>query len=135
MARSRELRDDKEMVGLELHGARALVTGGAGFIGSTLVDSLLKQGCTVVAFDNFDPFYSGKEANVRHNLANPKFLLMRGSILDEQKLGQAMKGADVVFHLAGQAGVRYCIETRSRLKRSTPRAPLRSCKPCGRRRP
>ena len=94
----------------ELHGARVLVTGGAGFIGSTLVDSLLRQGCTVVAFDNFDPFYSGKEANIRHNLANPKFLLQRGSILDEEKLGQAMKGVDVVFHLAGQAGVRYCIE-------------------------
>jgi UDP-glucose 4-epimerase len=95
---------------LELHGARALVTGGAGFIGSTLVDSLLRQGCTVVAYDNFDDFYPGKEANVRHNLANPKFLLLRGSILDEEKLGQAMKGVDVVFHLAGQAGVRYCIE-------------------------
>jgi len=95
---------------LELHGARALVTGGAGFIGSTLVDSLLRLGCTVVALDNFDPFYPGKEGNVRHNLSNPKFVLLRGSILDAEKLGAAMKGADVVFHLAGQAGVRYCIE-------------------------
>jgi len=95
---------------LDLHGAKALVTGGAGFIGSTLVDSLLRLGCTVVAFDNFDPFYSGKEANVRHNLPNPKFSLVRGSILDEKSLAQVMKGVDVVFHLAGQAGVRYCIE-------------------------
>ena len=95
---------------MDLHGARALVTGGAGFIGSTLVDSLLRLGCTVVAYDNFDPFYTGKEANVRHNLANPKFSLVRGSILDEEALGKAMKGADVVFHLAGQAGVKYCIE-------------------------
>jgi UDP-glucose 4-epimerase len=97
-------------LGLELHGAKALVTGGAGFIGSTLVDSLLRLGCTVVAFDNFDAFYSGKEANVRHNLENPKFSLVRGSILDEKSLAQAMRGVDVVFHLAGQAGVRYCIE-------------------------
>jgi nucleoside-diphosphate-sugar epimerase len=95
---------------LDLHGAGALVTGGAGFIGSTLVDSLLRLGCTVVAFDNFDPFYTGKEGNVRHNLANPKFSLVRGSILDEKALAQAIKGADVVFHLAGQAGVRFCIE-------------------------
>ena len=95
---------------MELHGARALVTGGAGFIGSTLVDSLLRLGCTVVALDNFDDFYTGKEANIRHNLSNPKFLLVRGSILDEMNLKQAMKGVDVVFHLAGQAGVRYCIE-------------------------
>jgi UDP-glucose 4-epimerase len=95
---------------LDLHGAKVLVTGGAGFIGSTLVDSLLRLGCTVVAYDNFDPFYSGKEANVRHNIANPKFSLVRGDILDEEGLGKAMKGADVVFHLAGQAGVKYCIE-------------------------
>jgi UDP-glucose 4-epimerase len=96
--------------GLELHGARALVTGGAGFIGSTLVDSLLKFGCTVVAYDNFDAFYSGKEGNVRHNFTNPRFQLVRGSILDEKALGEAMRGVDVVFHLAGQAGVKYCIE-------------------------
>ncbi|HEV2389526.1 MAG TPA: GDP-mannose 4,6-dehydratase, partial [Nitrososphaerales archaeon] len=97
-------------MGLELHGAKALVTGGAGFIGSTLVDSLLRLGCDVVALDNFDDFYLGKQANVRHNMGNPKFSLVKGSILDEAKLAQAMKGADVVFHLAGQAGVRYCIE-------------------------
>jgi nucleoside-diphosphate-sugar epimerase len=97
-------------LGLELHGARALVTGGAGFIGSTLVDSLLRLGCTVVAYDSFDPFYTGKEANVQHNLANPRFRLVRGSILDEEGLAKAMKGVDVVFHLAGQAGVKYCIE-------------------------
>ncbi len=95
---------------MDLHGARALVTGGAGFIGSTLVDSLLRLGCTVIAYDNFDPFYTGKEANVRHNLANPKFSLLRGSILEEEGLGKAMKGVDVVFHLAGQPGVKYCIE-------------------------
>lgn len=95
---------------MELHGARALVTGGAGFIGSTLVDSLLRHGCTVVAFDNFDDFYTGKEDNVRHNLTDPRFRLVRGSILDTKALSQAMKGVNVVFHLAGQAGVRYCIE-------------------------
>jgi UDP-glucose 4-epimerase len=97
-------------IGLELHGARALVTGGAGFIGSTLVDSLLRLGCSVVAYDNFDPFYSGKEGNIRHNFTNPRFQLVRGSILDERALAQAMKGVDVVFHLAGQPGVKYCIE-------------------------
>ena len=95
---------------MELHGARALVTWGAGFIGSTLVDSLLRHGCTVVAFDNFDDFYTGKEDNVRHNLTDPRFRLVRGSILDTKALSQAMKGVNVVFHLAGQAGVRYCIE-------------------------
>jgi len=95
---------------LELHGAKALVTGGAGFIGSTLVDSLMRLGCDVVVYDNFDSFYLGKEANIRHNLGSPRFSLVRGSILEEGKLSAAMKGAEVVFHLAGQAGVRYCNE-------------------------
>lgn len=104
------LESSRGAVALDLHGAKALVTGGAGFIGSTLVDSLLRLGCTVVAFDNFDEFYTGKEKNVGHNLSNPKFSLVRGSILDAKVLEEAMKGAQVVFHLAGQAGVRYCIE-------------------------
>ena len=93
----------------ELQGKKVLVTGGAGFIGSTLVDSLLKFGCRVVAYDNFDDFYKGKEGNVKPNLANPKYKLVRADITQADALDAAMKGVDVVFHLAAQAGVRYCI--------------------------
>jgi nucleoside-diphosphate-sugar epimerase len=94
---------------MELHGKKVLVTGGAGFIGSHLCDSLLLLGCRVVAYDNFDDFYAGKEKNVEHNLRNDKYRLVKGSILEKEKLGALMRGVDVVFHLAAQAGVRYCI--------------------------
>ena len=95
---------------IELQGKKVLVTGGAGFIGSHLADSLLRLGCRVVVFDNFDDFYPGKEKNIEQNLANEKYRLVRGDILEREKLNAAMRGVDVVFHLAGQAGVRFCIE-------------------------
>ncbi len=95
---------------MDLLGAKVLVTGGAGFIGSHLSDSLLRLGCEVVIYDNFDDFYTGKEENIRLNLVNSKFRLVKGSILEPEKLSAAMDGVSVVFHLAAQAGVRYCID-------------------------
>jgi len=94
---------------MEISGNRAFVTGGAGFIGSHLVDTLLRQGCEVTVFDNFDSFYQGKEANVAPHANNPKFHLVRGSVLDSELLSKTMNGAAIVFHLAAQAGVRYCL--------------------------
>ncbi len=94
----------------ELHGKKVLVTGGAGFIGSHLTDSLLRLGCRVVAYDNLDDFYGGKEKNVEQNLGNDKYRFVKADILDAEKLRTATRGVDVIFHLAGQAGVRYCIE-------------------------
>lgn len=94
---------------MELQGRKVLVTGGAGFVGSHLVDSLLKLGCRVIAYDNFDDFYSDKEKNIEHNLGDENFQLVRGSILDKEELSSAMRGVDIVFHEAAQAGVRYCI--------------------------
>jgi UDP-glucose 4-epimerase len=64
----------------------------------------------VTALDCFDDFYPGKEANLTVANRNPKFKLIRGDIRDENVLLDAMKGAKVVFHLAAQAGVKYCIE-------------------------
>jgi len=91
----------------------ALVTGGAGFIGSHLVDALLADGWRVTAFDNFDPFYDPaiKEANVRLHLANPAYELVRGDLRnpkDVDRLGGAKY--DVIVHLAARAGVRPSIE-------------------------
>lgn len=85
------------------------MTGGAGFIGSHLVDALLRQGSTITVLDDFDDFYPGKEANVAPHSNNPKFILAKGNILDYQTVLEAMKGSEVVFHLAAQAGVRYCL--------------------------
>jgi UDP-glucuronate 4-epimerase len=91
----------------------ALVTGGAGFIGSHLVDSLLADGWRVTAFDNFDPFYAPaiKEANVHAHLANPAYELVRGDLRDTNAIDVLGSTAyDVIVHLAARAGVRPSIE-------------------------
>jgi UDP-glucose 4-epimerase len=83
---------------------RAFVTGGAGFIGSTLVDRLLDDGHTVVAFDNFS---TGHEGFLKRASARPGFTLVRADTLQSRALADAMAGADVVFHLAANADVRF----------------------------
>jgi len=95
---------------MKVEGLKVLVTGGAGFIGSHLADKLLERHNIVVAYDNFSPYYSGKERNVRNNVDNPNYHLVKADILDFGALSQAMKDVDVVFHLAAQPGVRYSIE-------------------------
>ena len=83
---------------------RALVTGAAGFIGSTLVDRLLDTGHEVVAFDNFS---TGQEEFVAGALRNPRYRLVRADLLDLDALRAAMAGIEVVFHLAANADVRF----------------------------
>jgi UDP-glucose 4-epimerase len=83
---------------------RALVTGAAGFIGSTLVDRLLEDEHEVVAFDNFS---TGQEEFVASALRNPRYRLVRGDLLDLDALRAAMAGTEVVFHLAANADVRF----------------------------
>ena len=86
---------------------RAFVTGGAGFIGSTLVDRLLNAGHAVVAFDNFS---TGQERFLERAVANHNFTLVRADTLDLGSLTMAMRGADTVFHLAANADVRFGTE-------------------------
>jgi UDP-glucose 4-epimerase len=69
----------------------------------------LRLGARVVVYDNFDDFYLGKEENLSQHCTNAKFRLVRGDILDYDLLLATSKGADFVFHLAAQAGVRYSI--------------------------
>jgi UDP-glucuronate 4-epimerase len=91
----------------------ALVTGGAGFIGSHLVDSLLADGWRVTVFDSFDPFYDPavKERNVAPHLGRDGYALVRGDLRDAESV-QSLAAAsyDVIVHLAARAGVRPSIE-------------------------
>lgn len=86
---------------------RAFVTGGAGFIGSNLVDRLLADGHTVVAYDNFS---TGQDAFLERARSSSDFTLVRGDTLDAPGLAAAMTGADMVFHLAANADVRFGVE-------------------------
>jgi len=86
---------------------RAFVTGGAGFIGSTLADRLLAGGHRVTAFDNFS---SGQRDFVAPSLAHPEYQLIEGDLLDRDRLREAVRGHDVVFHLAANADVRHGLE-------------------------
>ncbi len=95
---------------MKLAGANVLVTGGAGFIGSHLTERLLETGAFVTVYDKFDHFYKGKEANLAEASKNPRFHLVHGDIIDMKKLDSSVMNAEVVFHLAGQAGVGYSVE-------------------------
>ncbi len=75
----------------------ALVTGGAGFIGSHLVDQLIAEGTAVTVIDNLS---SGDEANLADAQRTGKLRYVKGSILDDSALNAAIRGADIVFHLA-----------------------------------
>lgn len=94
-------------------GRHALVTGGAGFIGSHLVDALLSEGWNVTAVDNFDPFYDpmAKERNVAQHLEAEEYTLCRLDVRDAKAVHRQLNGDyDVIVHLAARAGVRPSIE-------------------------
>ncbi|MEW2706308.1 NAD-dependent epimerase/dehydratase family protein [Streptomyces koyangensis] len=84
-----------------------LITGGAGFIGSHLADSLLAAGHGVVALDNLA---TGSEANLADARRHPGFRLVRGSVLDPLVLDEVTAGCDAVVHLAAAVGVRLVME-------------------------
>jgi UDP-glucose 4-epimerase len=82
----------------------ALVTGGAGFIGSNLVDRLLADGHRVTVYDNFA---TGKLEFLALARDKPGFGLVQGDLLDTETLTDAMAGQEFVFHLAANADVRF----------------------------
>ena len=84
---------------------RALVTGGAGYIGSNLVDHLLDHGYDVTVIDNLS---TGKIANIEHCLDQIRFV--NGSILDAALVEREVERADLVFHLAAAVGVRHIVD-------------------------
>ena len=86
---------------------RVLVTGGAGFIGSHLVDALMAQGHEVTVLDNLSV---GKVANIAHHLGSERFRFINDSILNTATLEPLVRQADLIFHLAAVFGVKYVVE-------------------------
>lgn len=86
---------------------RVLVTGGAGFIGSTLVDRLVSMGVDVAVLDDFR---TGRKEFLEQALASGRAELFEGDILDGTTLAHAMRGCDAVFHLQANADVRHGLD-------------------------
>ncbi len=83
---------------------KCFVTGGAGFIGSSMIDRLLADGHEVTCYDNFS---SGQERFLENAQKNGRFTLVRGDLLDEDEVKRSMAGHDMVFHFAANADVRH----------------------------
>ena len=86
---------------------KCIVTGAAGFIGSHLVEALLKQGKTVIGIDEFNEYYDShfKRQNIAQALSDSQFELIEDNILNLNWL-ELLTDVEVVFHQAAQAGVR-----------------------------
>ena len=82
---------------------RALVTGGAGFIGSHVVDRLLEEGYEVTATDNLS---EGSLRNLVHLKNVKRFSFVKADLRDEKAMKKLVKGKDAIFHLAAQANIR-----------------------------
>jgi len=87
---------------LDLLQSKILITGGAGFIGSNLCETLIQMGHQVVCFDNFS---TGKLENIEDLLSNPNFKLIEGDIRNLNQCINAVNGIDYVFHEAALGSV------------------------------
>jgi len=85
---------------------RALITGGAGFIGSHLSDRLLDSGCRVTAVDDLS---TGRLANIAHLEGSPGFQFVHESIMHEAVMDRLVSDCDVIYHLASAVGVELIV--------------------------
>jgi len=96
---------------------RAFVTGGAGFIGSHIVDRVAQVAANVTIYDNFS---TGQEQFISRHAGNPKVRVVRADVLDSERLKKEMANCDFVFHLQANADVRGGIKlTRVDLEQNT----------------
>ena len=87
---------------------KALITGGAGFVGSHLAEALLAQGHEVHVIDNLS---TGSIENIEHLKGHERFHYTIDSIFNEPLLAELVDRVDVVFHLAAAVGVRLIVES------------------------
>jgi UDP-glucose 4-epimerase len=96
---------------------KVVVTGGAGFIGSHLVDRLMAEGHHVTVYDNLT---SGRQEFIAHHFSNPKFKFVHADLLNMNVLCETMTGNDIVFHLAANPDARLgTVKTNLDLEQNT----------------
>lgn len=93
---------------MDWENRKVLVTGGCSFIGSHLVDALMKRKACVRVVDNLS---SGKLENIQDHLGNDRMEFLRGDLLDPEIVRRAVVGMEVVFHLAADHGGRGYVDT------------------------
>ncbi|MCK4314444.1 MAG: GDP-mannose 4,6-dehydratase [Anaerolineae bacterium] len=86
---------------------RILITGGAGFIGSNLVDTLTEQGHEITIIDDLSV---GKITNIEHHLESEHFHFVNDTILNIATLERLVRQADLIYHLAAVVGPKYVVE-------------------------
>ena len=87
---------------------KALITGGAGFVGSHLTEALLSDGHQVTVIDNLS---TGSAENIAHLRSHPRFQLVGGTMLNAPLMRQLTGQADVIYHLAAAVGVKRIMES------------------------
>lgn len=85
-----------------ISGKKCFVTGGAGFIGSHLSETLLARNCTVTVYDNLS---TGKKDWLRKCLGNPRFTFVEGDLLEPAKIERSMTGHDTVWHFGANTNM------------------------------
>src|SRR5687768_12521650 len=110
---------------------KALITGGAGFIGSHLTETLLQQGWTVEILDDLT---TGSIKNIAHLKARPGFSYVLDTVMNRSLMLELIDRADVVFHLAAAVGVRLIIEEPVRTIETNIKATELMLELCGRKR-
>ena len=85
---------------------KILITGGAGYIGSHLVDRLMEEGHHVFVIDNL---FTGKVANIAHHLGHERFTFVNEDILHRDTMEYLVRQVDLIYHLAAVVGVQHVI--------------------------
>ena len=86
---------------------KALITGGAGFIGSYLVEELLERGDEVTVIDDLS---TGRRENIAHLKGNPNFCFLQDTIMNEGRMRKLIDDCEIVYHLAAAVGVKFVID-------------------------